>query len=151
MVGGVVDDVLTCSHTTQVAQFLYHKHMRLHSFYPREGFSFNEIRVDGENFIENDDVQCFFGNEASPLTRVLSSTEIMCIQPTSDINLMVEIKILTGVNILSFDKERAFYKMQSRPIVDKINPDTLRIDGSDVVEIIGRNLNGASNCFFGKF
>lgn len=134
-----------------ISQFLYHKPMRLHSFYPREGFSFNEIRVDGENFIENDDVQCFFGNEASPLTRVLSSTEIMCIQPTSDINLMVEIKILTGGNILSFDKERAFYKMQSRPIVDKINPDTLRIDGSDVVEIIGRNLNGASNCFFGKF
>lgn len=134
-----------------LSQFRYHKQIHLNRFYPQEGFAFNEVRVEGEHFGKNGDIECLFGNQRSPLTKVISSTEILCIQPPSDVNLIVELKIQIGGDLLSFEKDVAFYRMQSRPIVDKINRNTLKVDGSDTVEIIGRNLNGASHCFFGQF
>jgi hypothetical protein len=134
-----------------LSQFHYHKRIHLHHFYPREGFSFNEVRIAGENFVKHDDIQCLFGNKSSPLTKILSSTEILCIQPATDKNMMVELKVQVDGDLFSFKKEFAFYRLQSNPIVDKINRSILKRDGRDAVEIIGRNLNGVSHCFFGKF
>jgi len=137
----------------------YKDDIEIASIHPKRGSKDGGtiVTVNGSNFVESEDLQCFFGPKAStpasPATYI-SSTQITCVTPqsVSTTTATATASLYITNNLADFTLSPIKFHYISNPFVLSVSPLSGPVEGSTNIVLNGFNfIDGSSlSCRFGE-
>ena len=140
--------------TTNEKAFFYYEVPNIAHIRPKSGFASggSHVNLQGNGFVQNEQMSCRFGDRLSPKIIYVSSTSVICVSPPLMPNdAQLEVPVTVANNGFDFIETNLTYIYRYNPSAFEISPRTVYSDGSTLCEIKGKHLVGAKTCRFGDF